>query len=536
MIDCGTTKLNNLCMKEASICPGTQPISDPAAPSRRKKRENECDSSSSESKSNCVDPDNPLEMIFHPTKKGEEYDLMAEAKKEYENNFEGMDMVSSYDALFEILWYTQIPCFDVYNVTSIRQHENGMIKSCMWKGVRMPCSKLFTAFPTDRGMCCSFNVEAAEKMFTSGVYRKMINKMQKRDKDMAFDTLESWSNVEYDYTESTPEAGVSKGLTLMLDSHSDLLSGSSVSDDFQGFLAIVNDKKQFPITTQKSVLIRPGQYNLVSIQATKVSAKRDIRKYPARKRKCYFEDEMPLIAHNNYSYSNCKLECMMDKVFTSLKDDDKKICIPWFFPPIQAGYPMCDPWESQDFRKRMSNISDSQCTKCRPDCENVEIRASASAAPFRRCDYKNVDMTPLCMLETDKTKIPYPPKWGQSVLEEYKATGEIPEYVMSTVITNKRSYVMEKDKKREGQRGKELFSASNNEDANYDAYEKDIATVTFFFESSNSFEFIRQSKTTLIDYISQVGGLLGVCLGFSFISAVEIVYWITIKLFRNLSW
>ena len=100
-------------MKEASICPGTQPIADPVSQSRRRKRENECDSSSSESKSNCVDPDNPLEMIFHPTKKGEEYDLMAEAKKEYENNFEGMDMKEAMRPLLEILWYIRILCFDV---------------------------------------------------------------------------------------------------------------------------------------------------------------------------------------------------------------------------------------------------------------------------------------------------------------------------------------------------------------------------------------------------------------------------------------
>ena len=37
-------------------------------------------------------PDNHLEMIFHLEKKGDNNVLIAEAKKECRNNFEGMDM------------------------------------------------------------------------------------------------------------------------------------------------------------------------------------------------------------------------------------------------------------------------------------------------------------------------------------------------------------------------------------------------------------------------------------------------------------
>ena len=37
----------------------------------------------------------------------------------------------------------------------------------------------------------------------------------------------------------------------------------------------------------------------------------------------------------------------------------------------------------------------------------------------------------------------------------------------------------------------------------------------------------------LLDYISQIGGLLGLFIGFSVISAIEVVYWITFRLARN---
>ena len=82
-------------------------------------------------------------------------------------------------------------------------------------------------------------------------------------------------------------------------------------------------------------------------------------------------------------------------------------------------------------------------------------------------------------------------------------------------------------------KGNVVFSASLENNSKYDAYEKDIAMVTFLVETPTLFEYTREERMTLIQYISQIGGLLGLCLGFSFISGVEIIYWMTIRLLRN---
>ena len=39
--------------------------------------------------------------------------------------YANMDMENSYKALFELLWNSQIPCFDVMNVTSKSNYEYG---------------------------------------------------------------------------------------------------------------------------------------------------------------------------------------------------------------------------------------------------------------------------------------------------------------------------------------------------------------------------------------------------------------------------
>ena len=80
----------------------------------------------------------------------------------------------------------------------------------------------------------------------------------------------------------------------------------------------------------------------------------------------------------------------------------------------------------------------------------------------------------------------------------------------------------------------------------YNAYEKDIAILNIFFgeptvygellllTTSNKIslhpEFERSPKMTWLDFISGFGGLCGLCLGISFVSVAEIIYWFSIRL------
>ena len=84
-------------MKNAVVCPGVPASADTS--NRRKRSTNSTD----EVKFQTLDPENPFEMIFHPSKKGRQGSLLKEAKREYDENFKGMDMHKSYHSLFELL-------------------------------------------------------------------------------------------------------------------------------------------------------------------------------------------------------------------------------------------------------------------------------------------------------------------------------------------------------------------------------------------------------------------------------------------------
>ena len=84
----------------------------------------------------------------------------------------------------------------------------------------------------------------------------------------------------------------------------------------------------------------------------------------------------------------------------------------------------------------------------------------------------------------------------------------------------------------------------------YNAYERDIAVVNIFFGQTTAFgksiwmikvlispviEFSRAEKMTWFDFVSNIGGITGVTLGISFVSILELFYWLSIRFCKNLT-
>ena len=455
----------------------------------------------------------PMELSFNPNKVIEKERMASQAEVDVKNNFRSMNLENSYDALFEVLWYTQLPCFDVKGVTSDEKDDFGLLKACVWKGRKLPCSLIFKTSPTDQGMCCTFNMEAAESMFKNGPYLEMIEKMQEKDRQHSFDYDKKLPDWWLSNQEPKSQPGKSKGLTLILDAHSDTVSSSSITEDVDGFFAIVGSPNEFPLTTIQSILIRPGHNNLVAIQATHVLPDTDIRTVASKEeRNCIFSDEVKLDLHTKYSQRNCILETSMRYAINSSDP-----CTPWYFPRTKKSLRICDSFEAFEFRTKMQNVPQKELKDCLPDCEATDYSVSTSAAPFRRCDHKALGLSTLC---TFKDSI-NPPIWGQSVIDQYiDEMGEVPRYISDHYSTNIRNFT------KPGETS-DVFTIMNRKQKTYDAYEKDIGMVSFFFETTTAYEFYRVPKMTWSDFISQLGGMLGLCMGLSLVSIFEFVYWFT---------
>ena len=242
--------------------------------------------------------------------------------------FNEVDFEAAYESFFEILWYSQMPCFDMQNLTSDHLDQMSVIKRCYWKDVEMPCPLIIETTSTDYGMCCTFNIEKAENIYRQSKFSHLTSTLQISDKEASFyDELElpDWF-IEQEEPKS--QAGLSKGLRLVLDAHSDKISPGTVFQDHAGFLAHVNSKQNFPLTSRQSLLIRPGRETFVTISAEEITTDEDTRSISPERRNCFFPDEHELTLFKNYSQDNCIFECHSDYARSKIND----ACVPWFFP------------------------------------------------------------------------------------------------------------------------------------------------------------------------------------------------------------
>ena len=471
-----------------------------------------------------------LQLSLDPSKKTEREEIVIKAKEKYDSEFGILDMAEAYANLFEILWYSQLPCFDVQNITSENQDEMSLIKRCYWKGIKMSCSSIFITRPTDRGMCCTFNMAKAEDIFRKSNYASALSTMQKQDLRYGFEdeTLPDWFGEQ---NEPKTQPGQNKGLRLILDAHTDRISPGTVSDNYRGFVTVIDGGEKYPLTAKNGFLIRPGKENYVALSALRIEADKKIEKINPKKRQCYFPNEYTLEMHNTYSKSNCILECNINYARKMLKKPEEEFgCAPWFYPANDEQYSkVCDPWETKEFQVHMTNVPDHECTRCLPDCAETIYKSRISAAPFRGCDHTNLGTSPLCDLENADMN---PPIWTQMVQEEFKGGNiDVPDYAKpnTTKLSNIRKSIIDP-----GMVKDLTFLHYYKNHKTYNAFEKDIAIVNFYFDQLSVVQFRRSLRMTMIDFVSQMGGLLGLGLGFSFVSAMEIVYWITIRLCRNI--
>ena len=128
-----------------------------------------------------------LDLSLDPNKKEERDNQTKNAIKRYDESFGKIDLEKSYQAIFELLWHGQMPCNDIKGLTSQAKDELSFIKKCYWKGEPISCNAIFQKRPTDRGLCCAFNMEKAENIFKESNYKQAISMRQKDDILHGFD-------------------------------------------------------------------------------------------------------------------------------------------------------------------------------------------------------------------------------------------------------------------------------------------------------------------------------------------------------------
>ena len=462
---------------------------------------------------------NTFDLLLDPKNQATKMKAIAQKKTIYQNMMARLDQGKAFFALFSTLWHAALPCYDIKDVSAKTDGERAVLRYCEWKGVPISCAAIFNPYPTDHGMCCSFNMKAAEKIYKAGPYPEIISSLQEADNNNSFSYSKppAWY---LDKLEPTTLPGSNKGLFLILDAHSDQFATASVDNDFEGFTGLINPSGSFAMMSLGGFQIKPGHLNAISVTGSKVDAEEDMRKMNINDRNCMFSDEISdLKIHQSYTYSNCLFECSLlyARQQVGMMSNDSTPCIPWFFPtPADLSMYVCNPWESVKFFQFMNQVPDDQCSNCLPDCSTTVYEPYNSDAKFKICDSSNLGVSRLCNL--NNKALPQPTKFGTQVIDEYKSRQLNPSFisVLQSSIRNYSATLPNGD----------VFTQHPK---TYNAYEKDIALVEIFFSKSTIFQMGRQPRMTWIDYFSNVGGLLGLVLGMGIISFIEL-FWLCLRI------
>ena len=130
-----------------------------------------------------------LNMILDPAKVPERDQIVKAKKDDWNKKFGSLNFTQAYEKLFELLWYSRLPCVDVRDVTSKERDEMSIIKRCYWRSELVDCASIFVTRSTDRGMCCAFNVGNANEIYRSTNYGVFTKKMQTRMEAESFPGL-----------------------------------------------------------------------------------------------------------------------------------------------------------------------------------------------------------------------------------------------------------------------------------------------------------------------------------------------------------
>jgi len=119
-----------------------------------------------------------LEQNLNPTFRNKTAATTKSIIQKFKDIYNRIDRVVSFPTLVATLWYASLPCFDVQGLTSDYDGQRSILKQCKWKGVQIPCSSIFTTYPTDKGMCCAFNMKGAGEIFHEKIYSTLIQTLQ----------------------------------------------------------------------------------------------------------------------------------------------------------------------------------------------------------------------------------------------------------------------------------------------------------------------------------------------------------------------
>ncbi|KAJ0172808.1 hypothetical protein K1T71_011947 [Dendrolimus kikuchii] len=255
-----------------------------------------------------------------------------------------------------------------------------------------------------------------------------------------------------------------------------------------GNVVYFHNPEDLPHASIHAYTVKPNQILSLAFKVETMSTSEDLKLYPIETRQCYFLDEPYLQFFVKYTENNCRMECFTNYTkqlcgcvaYYMPHDNITRICTPYYMQCVDIAqtllYGNLQPEKINDFIKKFSPYNISEIVSLMK--RGKDFTDSCNCLPTCNAVNYNVEFK----------KKDYDFKYYYGV------------YCTDLQICN-----------------------DNNKTYKYSRLE-------WIFKRPSFIGMTRSSMFGVTDFIAQCGGLLGLFLGFSFLTVVEIFYYLTMRL------
>ncbi|KAF5280821.1 hypothetical protein FQR65_LT14928 [Abscondita terminalis] len=364
---------------------------------------------------------------------------------------------------------------DFYNFLFEAQPRfSDMIDECLWSGLNCTsqAKSTFTPLITSDGLCFSFNLLDRSDLFTEDValnYYKQFNIPHQMLSNWKLDEGYNVNYSENDMPRRTGLAGISGGLQITLFANSSNFD-YSCGDAIQGYKIMVHNPLELPFARQKYFRIGLNQVVTAAVMPVIVSTSKQVQHYEPNRRQCYFAEEKKLRFFKIYDQKNCLQECASNLTYELCG------CVSFEMPRLNST-PICGSAKLDCVFQTFANGT-----------QKLEYFGGGFVDLMKSCDCKQTCSS--IKYEVELSQVEW--KW------------------------RKRAKILTSD---------DLSSKL--------LHTKKYTKLQIFFKD---FQFITSERNELyglMDFLSSCGGLLGLFVGFSLISFIEVIYFFTLRIMCN---
>merc|ERR1719483_478817 len=365
---------------------------------------------------------------------------------------------------------------------------------------------------TDYGACC--------RLFPQ------LDFVNQNTKDLPTDqyTAEDFHSIQ-----PNSKAGMENGLRLLVDVET--FEYSFFPRGSEGLNIALANSRDRAVVTQQGFYIKPGTESMVSMQVVGYGTTEDAMvHFDPQERNCYTDDEFQPLYFNKttgfrYEMSNClyssiiqRIEevCSCQPVFADLKENRRDgtrnrlpRCVGTSLNCMNGI--MLDWGSSEEGLDHSYNFITGRKDKCLQACQFQSIQSSSSSNNYpssntlkRRKDFCLIINKIRKICQDPDRKVVFEKKYmGKFSCLTFERQSATPCWVSDGVF---------------GEEDPVL------EEAVLTYAKENIAIIKFFLRDPYYTQIARDVKTSRLQFLGTAGGLMGLCMGFSIVSIVELFY------------